>query len=73
MTNPQFIEEKTLSLVDVKEALKKIEKRDHELNYLSNKTKEYLDAFATLPLDKKEELKKSLTCELRGVCVCLYV
>jgi DNA-directed RNA polymerase subunit F len=45
MANPQFIEEKSLSLVDVKATLQAIEKRDEELNYLSNKAKEYLDHF----------------------------
>jgi DNA-directed RNA polymerase subunit F len=60
MTNPQFIEEKPLSLVDVKEALQEIEKRDAELGYLSNRTKEYLDAFLTMSPKKKEELSEKL-------------
>ena len=60
MTNPQFIEEKALSLVDVKEILQEIEKRDTELGYLSNRAKEYLDAFVTLSKEKKEELHKKL-------------
>ena len=36
MANPQFIEQKSLSLVDVKVKIDEIEKRDKELNYLSN-------------------------------------
>ena len=60
MTNPQFIEEKPLSLVDVKEVLKGIEKRDEELGYLSNKAKEYLDTFITLSDEKKRELHRKL-------------
>ena len=60
MVNPQFVEEKSLSLVDAKAILAKIEKRDEEMNYLSNKTKEYLDAFVTLTPKKKEELEKNL-------------
>ena len=60
MASPQFIEEKPASLVDVKSSLEAIEKRDGELNYLSNKIKEYLDAFITLTPDKKEELHQKL-------------
>ncbi len=60
MTNPQFVEEKHLSLVDVKIALEKIQERDGELNYLSNKAKEYLDAFAELSPKEKDILVKSL-------------
>ena len=60
MVNPQFVEEKSLALVDAKVILAKIEKRDEEMNYLSNKAKEYLDNFTILTLKKKEELKKIL-------------
>ena len=60
MVNPQFVEEKSLSLVDAKAILAKIEKRDEEMNYLSNKAKEYLDNFVTLSVKKKEELQKNL-------------
>ncbi len=61
MAAPQFISEKPLSLSDVKVALEAVEKRDGKLNYLSNKTKEYLDNFPILSLEKKEELYKKLT------------
>ena len=60
MPNPQFIEEKSLCLVDIKETLADIEKRDNQLNYLSNKVKEYLELFVTLSPKKKEELHKKL-------------
>ncbi|MBU1973971.1 MAG: hypothetical protein KKH52_01085, partial [Nanoarchaeota archaeon] len=60
MANPQFVEENPLSLVDVKTILNKIQKRDEEMNYLSNKTKEYLDNFVLLSEKKKDELKKNL-------------
>jgi len=60
MVNPQFVEENPLSLVDVKSILKKIEKRDEEMNYLSNKTKEYLINFVTLSDKKRDELEKKL-------------
>lgn len=61
MPNPQFIEEKSLCMVDIKETLTDIEKRDSQLNYLSNKVKEYLDLFITLSPKKKEELHTKLT------------
>ena len=60
MPNPQFIEEKSLCLVDLKETLANIEKRDTQLNYLSTKVKDYLDLFVTLSPKKKEELHKKL-------------
>ncbi len=60
MAAPQFIEEKPLSLVDAKEILRNIEKRDKDLNYLSNKVREYLDAFVALTPQKKEELFSKL-------------
>ncbi|MFH1276251.1 MAG: hypothetical protein ABIH82_03995 [Candidatus Woesearchaeota archaeon] len=60
MANPHFVEEKSLCLADVKIALTSIEKRDTELNFLSNKCKEYLDAFVALDNKQKESLYKKL-------------
>ncbi|MBT4539794.1 hypothetical protein HOI26_04330 [Candidatus Woesearchaeota archaeon] len=60
MVNPQFIEEQPVTLVDVQVLLNEMQKRDEELNYLSNKTKEFVDNFVTIPLEKKEELYKKL-------------
>jgi DNA-directed RNA polymerase subunit F len=60
MVNPRFIEQKSISLLDAKEAIEAIEKRDKELNYLSNKTKEYLDQFVTLNRARKTKLEKKL-------------
>ena len=60
MANPKLIEQKSLSLVDVKERIEIIEKRDKELNYLSNKAKEYLETFVKLDSKQKEELTKKL-------------
>lgn len=60
MANPQFFEEKPLSLVDVRTILSKIEKRDEKLNFLSNKTKEYLNTFVKMQEKNKEELHKKL-------------
>ncbi|HLC52587.1 MAG TPA: hypothetical protein VJI98_05055 [Candidatus Nanoarchaeia archaeon] len=60
MVSPQFIEEKPISLADTKKILEDIEKRDEELNYISKKSKLYLDNCLVLSLSKKEELRKKL-------------
>ena len=60
MVSPQFIEEKPLSLVDVKVILDNVEKRDTELGFQSSKVKEYLENFVELSPSKKEELYKKL-------------
>tara|TARA_Y100000310_G_C20418497_1_gene685510 strand:- start:68 stop:418 length:351 start_codon:yes stop_codon:yes gene_type:complete len=60
MPNPKLIEEKPVTLVDLKNDLEKIEKRDKELNYRSNKAKEYIHNFVDLSAKKKEELQKKL-------------
>jgi len=60
MVSPEFIEEEAISLVDAKELLNKIQKEDEELNYISNKAKEYLENCVVLPNSKKEELRKKL-------------
>lgn len=61
MPNPQFIEENPISLVDLKEALQKIEERDKELGYRANKVKEYLAVFPPLSKEKKEAIYQKLT------------
>ena len=60
MVNPRFIEQKSISLLEAKESIEAIEKRDKELNYLSNKTKEYLDQFVSLNKTEKAKLEKKL-------------
>ena len=60
MVSPQFIEEKPLSLVEVRSALEAIEKRDTELNFLSNKTKEYVTTFVRLTAEQQEQLEEKL-------------
>lgn len=56
MADSKIIEEKPLTLVEVKEALNDIEKRDKELNFRSNKVKEYLDIFAQKDLKETKDL-----------------
>ncbi len=60
MANPQYLEQKPISLVDIKEILTQIEKRDGELNFMSKKAKDYVDAFVTLTPEKKEKLYQKI-------------
>jgi len=56
MPDTKIVNEKPLPLIEVKEALKEIEKRDKELNFRSNKVKEYLDIFAQKSLKETKDL-----------------
>lgn len=60
MPNPQFIEQKALSLVEVKTILNEIVSRDKELNSISNKTKDYLEHFVSIAPEQKEAVAKKL-------------
>ncbi|MBW3019966.1 hypothetical protein KY334_01610 [Candidatus Woesearchaeota archaeon] len=58
---PKIIEEKPMSMVEVKSELQKIKKRDEELNFRANKTEEYFNSFMTLSAKDGAELKEKLT------------
>lgn len=60
MPNPQFIEQKALSLAEVKSILREIESRDKELNSISNKTKDYLEHFISTSSEQKEVMARKL-------------
>ncbi len=60
MGSPQFIEEQPVPLAEVKGILSAVEKRDTELNYRSNKVKEFLENFPSLSAEKKKELHEKL-------------
>ena len=60
MVNPEIIEETPLCLIDVKAAIENIEKRDTELGLLSQKTKEYVDAFVERSPKDAETLRKGI-------------
>lgn len=61
MTSPRFVEESTIDLSEVKKVLDEVDKRDEELNYRSNKTKEFLEAFCGVISDKNiADLRKKL-------------
>ncbi len=56
---PEVIEKRPMSIVEVKDALKKMKKRDEELNFRAARTEEYVNAVAKLkPKDAKELVKK---------------
>lgn len=57
MSNPQIIEEHPINVVMVHDALKRIKKRDGELNFRSAKTEEYLDQF---PLMKTKDAEAAI-------------
>ncbi len=57
---PEIIEKRPLNVVEVKEALKKIKKRDEELNFRATKTEEYVNAVAKLKPKEAKELKEKL-------------
>jgi DNA-directed RNA polymerase subunit F len=60
MVNPQFVKEEVISLIEVKSLLTSMEKRDVELNYRTNKAKEFIDQLEILAAKKAEELRKNL-------------
>lgn len=60
MANPHLLDQKPISLVDVKTALSKIEARDKELTFLSGKAKDYTDTFVSISAEQKEEFTKKI-------------
>lgn len=62
MANPRFIEEEPIILSKVDEVIKNITKRDTELNFRTNKTKEFLENFTgeISSTKESEEFKKKL-------------
>lgn len=60
MGSLEVIEETPVTMVQLKEDLKKIKKRDEELNFRANKTEEYLNAFVNLKKTEAKELLKKL-------------
>lgn len=60
MVRPQIIQEKPISMIDLKKELADIKERDKELGFRSNKTEEYINHFINIDTKKAEELKKKL-------------
>lgn len=60
MTKPEILEQTPMNMVQVKDELAKIEKRDGELNFRAQKTVEHLKQLSLLPKTKAVELEKKL-------------
>ena len=60
MVKPTILEETPMNVVEVKDELAKIEKRDKELTFRANKTKEYLNSVVTMKTKESKELYKKL-------------
>lgn len=56
MAKSKIINEVPMSISQVKEELKKIKKRDGELNFRAAKTEEYINHYAVLDEKKSQEL-----------------
>ncbi len=61
MVTNEVLGEKPLTMVEMKEELQKIKKRDGELNFRANKTEDYLNHFIKLSAKKSEELFEEIT------------
>ena len=60
LNKPEIIEIAPITSSELKEELKRIKKRDTELNFRSNKTAEYLDNFQLIKHSDVDKLKKKL-------------
>lgn len=60
MAAPIIIEEKPISMSEMKAELSKIKRRDKELNYRANKTNDYLNQFKVLDAKTITELYKKI-------------
>src|SRR3989344_2509458 len=60
MPEIEIVNETPITLVEVREKLKDIKKRDKELTFRANKTADYIDTFTTVKLEKLQALKKSI-------------
>ncbi len=60
MADLKVVEERPLALAELKEKLESIEKRDKELSFRANKTKEYLNNFTLKKMKETESLKKKI-------------
>ena len=60
-TRPDVVEEKEISMYELKTEIAKIKKRDEELNFRVQKTEEYLNTFATLKQKEAKELADKIT------------
>ncbi len=60
MADMKVLEERPLTLTELRDKLEIIEKRDKDLSFRANKTKEYLNSFSTKKHKEVESLKKKI-------------
>ncbi len=60
MVKPQLIEKRPVNLSEVKTILKKIHKRDGELNFRGGKTEDYVNEIASLSFKTAKECMKKI-------------
>tara|TARA_Y100000310_G_C20586046_1_gene765456 strand:+ start:1033 stop:1380 length:348 start_codon:yes stop_codon:yes gene_type:complete len=60
MPQAEIIEEKPITMVETKEKLSSLEKKQKELNFRATKTHEYLKKFAKTDFKKSQELYKKI-------------
>lgn len=56
----EVMNEKPLSMVELKARLEDVEKRDGELNFRAKKAKEYLDVFAAMKPSEANNIREKL-------------
>ncbi|MGM5485481.1 MAG: hypothetical protein ACQEP1_06445 [Nanobdellota archaeon] len=61
MASPKIIEEKPITMAELKVELGRIKKRDEELNFRANKTEDYLKRLTKLSKKKSEDLYKKIS------------
>lgn len=57
----KIVKENPITMVELKEEIEKIKKRDKEPNLRVQKTEEYINLFAHLKPEKEKELKEKIT------------
>ena len=60
MTQPEILEKQPLSLVEVKSVLRKVKKRDEEMNFRAGRTEEYLNQVVRTTQKDANELRKKI-------------
>lgn len=60
MSKPTLLEERPINMVELKEELARIKKRDHELGFRANKTSEYLSSVVAIKKKKAQDLYEKL-------------
>jgi DNA-directed RNA polymerase subunit F len=57
---PEILEQKPVTIAEVKETLKKIQKRDEELTFRGGKTLDHVNEVPTITITKTKELFKKI-------------